>query len=115
MAAPTKAFPRRGVALEAPTKHGVYVITGRSGTVVNVGRTHRGRNGLLQRLTNHLRAQSSFVLRYLGADGNRLRDGFKFQCLEVRNPRKRALLEYFATGKLCPKHLGVGLKSFSGE
>jgi hypothetical protein len=33
---------------------------------------------------------------------------YKFRCVVVENPRLRALLESYATGQLCPAHLGLG-------
>jgi len=106
---PEIAFPPTGKPLQAPDIHGVYVIRDPQKAVVHVGRTHRGRAGLRQRLRNHLDNQSSFVEKYLGNRGDLLRTGYTFQCLEVSDHRKRALLEYYVTGCLCPKHLGLGL------
>jgi hypothetical protein len=71
-------------------------------------RTLRGKNGLRQRLKNHLAGASSFTIKHLNRDGSRLRRGYMYQYLRVRHPRTRALLEYYATGLLCPKHLGEG-------
>ena len=104
-----RAFPPAGRRLDVPSSHGVYVIRDPRGSVVHVGRTHRGQSGLSQRLNNHLRGQSSFVNVYLRRHGGRLRRGYTFQYLEVPDHRERALLEHFATSWHCPKHLGVGL------
>src|SRR5437899_658364 len=105
---PEQKFPKPREHLEAPTAQGVYVIRSPRGKVLHVGRSHRGRYGLWQRLHNHLQGYSSFVFEYLGDRPRRLRNGYTFQCLEVRNPRLRALLEHFATAWHCPAHLGTG-------
>src|SRR5262249_12513613 len=84
-----------------------YVIYSSTGKVLHVGRTLRGLLGIRQRLTNHLQRQSSFTMQYLKGDSSKLRS-CKFRCLVVTNPRKRALLEAYATGYLCPAHLGLG-------
>lgn len=100
-------FPKEG-PLKVSRKHGVYVIFSPRGTVLHVGRTQRGKNGLDQRLNNHLHGASSFTMRYLDGKGSRLRGTHMFACIEVSRPRTRALLEAYAVGHLCPKHLGVG-------
>lgn len=89
-------------------RHGVYVIFSPRGTVLHVGRTLRGKKGLDQRLNNHLHGASSFTQRYLGGKGSRLRGTYRFAYVEVSHPRTRALLESYAVGHLCPRHLGVG-------
>lgn len=101
------AFPERGRPLNVPQTHGVYIIR-KGSTVLHVGRTHRGRNGLRQRLCNHLYGASSFTLEYLGGAGEKLRKGHTYQYLEVKNDKRRALLEAYAIGTLCPEHLGLG-------
>lgn len=101
-------FPRPGERLDAPVDHGVYVIRDSAKRVVHVGRTLRGRRGLSQRLHNHLRGQSSFVRIYLGGKSKELGTGYTFQYLKVQDDRQRALLEYHATARYCPKHLGLG-------
>ena len=106
--APNRPFPKARAKLEAPDTHGVYVIRDPAKRVVHVGRTPRGYKGLNQRLYNHLYGSSSFTYKYLKGDGSELRAGYTFQCLEVRDARKRALLEAYATGWLCPMHLGLG-------
>lgn len=105
---PLRSFPPERQRLNAPKAHGVYVIRNRNKRVVHVGRTLRGKNGLAQRLRNHLQAQSSFVIAHLNGDGNKLRNGFTYQYLEVKNDRARALLEHCATAWHCPLHLGLG-------
>ena len=105
---PESPFPPSGQRINAPKTHGVYVIRNAAGQVLHVGRTLRGKDGLSQRLNNHLRGQSSFVRAYFNGDGNRLRDGCIFQYLEVDDDRTRALLEHCATCWHCPQYLGLG-------
>lgn len=102
------AFPLAGTRLNVPDKHGVYIIFSPSRAVLHVGRTVRGKRGLRQRLNNHLHGASSFTIRHFGGKGSLLRGRYRFAYLEVAHPRTRALLEAFAVGSLCPKHLGVG-------
>lgn len=105
---PRGAFPQQHRSLEAPRTHGVYIIR-QEETVLHVGRTIRGKNGLLQRLKNHLSGESSFIEKYLNGDGSILRnEKYFYQYLEVKDPRKRALLEAYAIGILCPAHIGLG-------
>ena len=101
-------FPLAGERLDAPDTQGVYLIYSPRGTVLHVGRTVRGRKGLRQRLCNHLHGRSSFVNRYLHGKPDLLRGSHAYAFVEVPDPRRRALLEAYATGHLCPKHLGVG-------
>jgi hypothetical protein len=105
---PKRPFPQFRQPLDAPAKHGVYII--RQGQMIlHVGRTVRGQDGLHQRLHNHLHGSSSFTRKYLNGNGATLRkSGFTYQFLELEDARKRALLEAFAVGVLCPKHLGLG-------
>lgn len=103
-------FPAASKHAEVPTTHGVYVIRNPKDRVVYVGRTTRAKNGLHQRIRNHLAGKSAFVKEMLNGDGSKLRKRYTFQFLEVSNDRKRALLEYLATGIYCPKYLGLSLK-----
>jgi hypothetical protein len=104
---PAIPFPQPRQRLKAPYARGVYLICDPGGRVVHVGRTPRAKNGLHQRLSDHLAGRSSFVHDHLQQDGSRLRAGYTFQYLEVEDTRKRALLEAFATAWLCPDHLGL--------
>lgn len=102
-------FPKRGQLTGISTKQGVYVIYApRTKRVVHVGRTYRGKEGLQQRLRNHLQGSSSFTAEYLKKHGTKLRRGytFRFLPLPVKAWRRRALLEAYATGVLCPAHIG---------
>ena len=106
--APLTEFPPAKGRLDAPDLQGVYVIYSPRGKVLHVGRTLRGKKGLRQRLNNHLQAGSSFVIKHLDSKGSKLREGYKFRCLPVRDDRKRALLEFYALAHLCPEHIGLG-------
>ena len=107
-AQPKRSFPQNRQPLDAPAKHGVYIIY-RKETVLHVGRTLRGRDGIHQRLKNHLHGSSSFTNEYLKGKRATLRgDGYTYQYLELEDPRKRALLEAYAVGALCPEHIGLG-------
>lgn len=102
------SFPTARQRLDASTKQGVYVILDTKNRIAHVGRTLRAKNGIAQRLNNHLHAASSFTVHHLKGDGNKLRGKYRFKYIEVRNDRARALLEAYAIAKLCPKHLGLG-------
>lgn len=103
-------FPREGYTeiLGTPSSPGVYITYSPRGTVLHVGRTPRAKNGLRQRINDHLLGNSSFVGKYLKGQKNLLRMGYRFKYLIVKNPRERALLEELSIGKLCPVHLGLG-------
>ena len=103
------SFPVSYHSIDAPTNHGVYIIY-RKEEVLHVGRTIRGREGLRQRLKNHLHGKSSFIRACLKGNGSKLREKhYAFQYLEIPDPRERALLEAYSIGILCPKHIGVGV------
>jgi hypothetical protein len=105
---PRRSFPQEHQRLDAPLRHGVYIIR-KGEAVLHVGRTLRAKDGLHQRLTNHLHGSSSFTEEYLKGHGEILRGTqYTFQYLEVPDQRKRALLEAYAVGQLCPVHLGLG-------
>lgn len=108
--APLIPFPASGFAIDAPKRQGVYIIVHNRRGVVHVGRTTRGRNGLYQRLKNHLQARSSFVLLFARPLRLDLRSQCKFRYLAVSSARARAFLEALATGELCPAHIGDGSK-----
>lgn len=108
MKCPCVAFPEAGESIPVTSAQGVYVIFSPSGLPLHVGRTLRGKRGLAQRLSNHLHGQSSFTLHYMNKNGTKLRRGYSFKYIPVRRARTRALLEAYATARLCPKHLGLG-------
>jgi excinuclease UvrABC nuclease subunit len=103
-----RKFPARREHLDAPTEQGVYVIYSPHGKVLHVGSTPRAKNGIAQRLRNHMATQSSFTVKYLCKDGSRLRKGYEFRYLVVTSQRRRALLEALAIARLCPAHIGLG-------
>jgi hypothetical protein len=105
---PKRSFPRFRQPLDAPSEPGVYIIR-KGKTVLHVGRTLRGRNGIHQRLKDHLHGSSSFTKKYLKGKGAILgEDGYTYQYLVLEDPRKRAFLEAYAVGTLCPEHVGLG-------
>jgi excinuclease UvrABC nuclease subunit len=102
-------FPNYG-KVNITNKQGVYIIFSPDEKVLHVGKTNRAKNGLNQRLQNHLYNSSSFSIQYLKHNGKLLRQGYKFKYLEVDESRKRALLEALAIGLLSPAHIGTGEK-----
>jgi GIY-YIG catalytic domain len=100
-------FPRGSESIAVPRKRGVYVIRDPDNAVVYVGRTTRAKNGLHQRLRNHMAGKSALVRVLLQGDTSKLREGFSYQFLEVEDDRERALLEHIATAWHCPKVLGL--------
>ncbi len=109
MGAKRKSFPKSGNAVDAPRRQGVYVIYSPAGRALHVGCTPRAKHGVRQRLQDHLNNRSSFTTKYLKGRGDRLRrNGYLFCCWIVTNPRRRALLEAYAIGRLCPAHIGHG-------
>jgi hypothetical protein len=86
----------------------VYLLFDASGEVAHVGRTTRARAGLFQRLRAHLAGRSSFVIGFLKGRRSKLRLGYSYSFIEVEDARLRALVEAYATGVLCPRHIGTG-------
>jgi hypothetical protein len=103
-------YPFRNIDKKAiPTNKGVYVIRNKANEALHVGRTPRAKTGLKSRIENHLNGRSSFVRIYYKGNPSKLKEEeCHFQYLEIDDARKRALLESYAVGKLCPKHLGLG-------
>lgn len=99
-------FPVRRAALEATKGQGVYLIFSPKGRVLHVGMTPRAQHGIWQRLRGHLATQSSFTYTYMKANGSKLRSGYFYSYLVVKNRRQRALLEALAIGRLGPAHIG---------
>lgn len=99
-------FPEKG-KVDITCNKGVYIIFSPDGKVMHVGNTPRGKNGLRQRLNNHIYKKSSFSKKFLGPKGLSVRDEFSFRVLEVPCARHRMLLEALAIGELCPEHLGT--------
>ena len=102
-------FPKARKPLTAPNKQGVYVIYDPRNRVLHVGRTPSGAGGIRQRLGDHLHNRSSFSILFLKGHGEKLRRGYKYRCLIVPSRKRRALLEAYAIGYLCPAHVGLGL------
>ena len=102
-------FPALRGPLNAPSKLGVYVIYGPGEKVLHVGSTPKAKNGIAQRLRDHMGSNSSFAKLHLeDGDGSVLRGSHHYRCLVVDNARHRALLEAYAIGHLCPEHIGSG-------
>jgi hypothetical protein len=106
--APRSPFPQNRKPLLCSRKHGVYLIFDPRNRVAHVGRTTRARAGIFQRLAGHLAGRSSFVVKFLKNQRSYLREGYSFSFVEIANPRLRALVEAYATGILCPRHIGTG-------
>ncbi|PKG52338.1 hypothetical protein [Olleya sp. 1-3] len=100
-------FPAFG-KIDVSAKQGVYIVYDNNKTPLHVGKTNRGRNGLNQRLLNHVRNQSSFSKLYMQINNVSLRDWAEFQFIEIENARERSLLEALTAGLLCPLHIGTG-------
>jgi len=103
-------FPENG-KVNVSTNQGVYIVYNKKGKVLHVGKTNTAKNGLNQRLLNHLTNHSSFSKGYLKSKGINLRKGGTFRFIEVENSRIRTLLEALTIGMLCPLHLGTGVKT----
>ncbi len=108
MHSPLQTFPARRGELKAPVRRGVYVIYSPRKKVVHVGRTPKAKGGIAQRLRDHMSGASSFTTQYLKKQGSKLRGRYKFRCIVVGGRRRRALLEAYAIGRLCPAHIGLG-------
>jgi hypothetical protein len=107
-------FPDAHETLEAPNEKGVYIIYSPQGKVMHVGSTPRAKRRIAQRLRDHLAGRSSFTAKMFNRDGSRLRNGYQYRCLPVKDDRHRALLEALAIGQLCPKHIGSGRRRSRG-
>lgn len=109
IASAIQTFPLKR-KVNVSTLQGVYIIYSPEKNVLHVGRTNGGKNGLDQRLLNHVRNQSSFSKLYLQKKKINLRNGYKFRYIEVHEPKTRGLLEALTAGLLCPAHFGTGEK-----
>jgi GIY-YIG catalytic domain-containing protein len=93
-------------------QQGVYVIRNQRGTVLHVGRTVC--RSLRDRLNDHLKGNSSFTQYYNWFEGDASKlyqRRCTFQFLVEENDEKRAILEAYTTGRLCPRHIGTGQKT----
>ena len=102
-------FPKTG-RVNVTNNHGVYIIYSPHGKVLHVGNTPSGKNGLNQRLYNHITRTGIFFKKYLEPRKIDMRGSYKFKYIEVKSNRKRALLEAYTAGMLCPVHFGTGEK-----
>jgi len=102
-------FPKHGLWTknEVTNKKGVYIIY-KGEEIYHVGSTPRGKDGILGRMGDHLAGRSSFIKKALNGKGKSLRGKYQIKYLPVLKSRLRALLEHYAIGNLCPKHLGEG-------
>lgn len=103
-------FPISGNVI-VTNKQGVYIIYSKNIDVLHVGKTDSAKNGLNQRLSNHLQNKSSFNKLFMQTNNISLRGWGKFQYIEVENARERALVEALTIGLLCPAHIGTGEKN----
>ena len=102
-------FPLKG-RINVSSKHGVYIIYSPHNEVLHVGMTPYGKNGLNQRLYNHISKTGVFYEKYLNPKNLSLRGLCKFRFIEIEDARTRALLEALTAGLLCPAHFGTGVK-----
>jgi len=109
VASKSHKFPCKG-KIEVSIKQGVYIVYNNKKTPLHVGKTNDGKNGLDQRLLNHVRNQSSFSKLYMQINNVSLRDWGEFQFIEIEDARERSLLEALTAGLLCPLHIGTGVK-----
>lgn len=110
ISAPKVEFTSSPARVKAPRKHGVYIIYDPRGGAAHVGMTIDGRDGLFRRMRDHICDYSSFAKRHLKPKGRSVAQGFAYAWLEVDSPRTRALLEAYATGHLCPAHIGANVQ-----
>lgn len=102
-------FPLKG-KVNVTDNHGIYIIYNPKNEVLHVGNTPSGKEGLNQRLYNHISCTGVFYEKYLKPNKINMRSTHKFKHLEVDDIRQRALLEAYSAGKLCPLHFGTGAK-----
>lgn len=98
--------PKEG-KINVSNKQGVYIIYNNNKEVLHVGKTKDARNGLNQRLLNHVRNQSSFSKLYMQKNKICLRNWGFIKFIEIDSPRDRSLLEALTAGILCPAHIGI--------
>ncbi|MBF0227842.1 MAG: hypothetical protein HQK76_20540 [Desulfobacterales bacterium] len=64
--------------------------------------------GIKQRIKNHLNGYSSFIKNYFQGNGKILiKNKYTYQYIELEDSRKRALLEAYTCGVLCPVYIGL--------
>lgn len=111
---PQYDFPSNG-KIEISNKQGIYIVYNDNNEALHVGKTNGAKNGLNQRLLNHVRNQSSFSKLYMQKENIALRAWGKFKFIEIESARERSLLEALTAGLLCPAHIGTGEKNSSEE
>lgn len=102
-------FPIIG-KIKTSNNQGVYIIYDSNMQVLHVGKTNSAREGINQRLLNHVRNQSSFSKLYMKPNKINLRGFGQFKFIEINEGRTRSLLEALTAGLLCPLHIGTGEK-----
>ncbi len=102
-------FPSMG-KIEVSSKQGIYIVYNNNKTALHVGKTIQAKNGLNQRLHDHVSNRSSFSKLYMQPNNVLLRGWGEFQFIEIENARERSLLEALTADLLCPKHIGTGEK-----
>jgi hypothetical protein len=102
-------FPVSG-KVKVSLLHGVYILYDSNDIVLHVGMTPYGKDGLNQRLYNHISKTGVFYREYLKPNEICLRGIGKFRYIEVDDARTRALLEALTAGILCPLHFGTGIR-----
>jgi hypothetical protein len=107
-------FPEKG-KVNISNNHGVYIVFNPTNEVLHVGTTPSAKNGLNQRLYNHISNTGVFSKRYLQPNNINMRGTHKFKYLEVGNHRLRSLLEAYKAGRLCPLHFGTGEKNLKSK
>lgn len=102
-------FPVKG-KVNVSKNHGVYIIYDPNDIVLHVGMTPYGKDGLDQRLYNHISKTGVFYRNFLQPRGIEMRGKYFFRFIVVENAKTRALLEALTAGLLCPEHFGTGEK-----
>lgn len=105
-------FPAQG-RLSVCSEQAVYIIYNKNNTVLHVGRTIEGQNGLNRRLYDHLARTSTFRKKFVLPNNISLRNDCKFKYIIVEDSRLRTLLEALTLGLLCPEHIGTGEKKIA--
>lgn len=102
---PLKYFSDNDTISKLTIAQGVYIIY-QDKSILHVGRTYRAKQGIKQRIKNHLYGNSSFMKYFDKMNKEKLKKYCTFKYIEVKSDRKRALLEFLAIGILCPEYLG---------
>ena len=106
------AFPLPRKRMKASTDRGVYIIFDPHCTVVHVGRTPRAKNGIRQRLYDHLGGRSSFTQNYLTSPRvifTRENSGFVDSLEDLSNKTISVERGYFLQQKLSDEYPNIKL------